>query len=219
MTFLCMFRLELPLCHLGFVNLSSIKTVDHALCPMRFNSTNEMISTSLASPPLHNTKMPISLFLSLSDSLFVPLSPTHIHAPRLAQEIHCMLSLSVSHGHLNTECAHSWDTHTMDTHMHTERERGRKRDPKHQNSINPLRRSLKGFLKADFHHTEAFQVSTVCGGNGAEAFKLYAPHLSTLLLSISSPLSHSLSSSLFPFLFYSLHLSLHLFSHVRLCPH
>lgn len=64
----------------------------------------------------------------------------------------------------------------MDTHTHTQtdRESERERDPKHQNSINPLRRSLKGFLKADFHHTEAFQVSTVCGGNGAEAFKLHA---------------------------------------------
>lgn len=42
----------------------------------------------------------------------------------------------------------------MDRHMHTNRTRKRretkwKRDPKHQNSINPLRRSLKGFLKAD----------------------------------------------------------------------
>lgn len=50
----------------------------------------------------------------------------------------------------------------------------KERDPKHQNSINPLRRSLKGFLKADAHHTEAFQVNTVCGGNAAEAFMLYA---------------------------------------------
>jgi len=34
--------------------------------------------------------------------------------------------------------------------------------------------SLKGFLRADVHHTEAFQVNTLCGGDGAEAFKLYA---------------------------------------------
>lgn len=70
----------------------------------------------------------------------------------------------------------STHTHTHDgrTHAHKQAGRTRERDPKHQNSINPLRRSLKGFLKADFHHTEAFQVSTVCGGNGAEAFKLHA---------------------------------------------
>lgn len=56
----------------------------------------------------------------------------------------------------------------------SERNKTKERDPKHQNSINPLRRSLKGFLKADAQHTEAFQVNTVCGGNAAEAFMLYA---------------------------------------------
>lgn len=65
-----------------------------------------------------------------------------------------------------------------DTRTQTERESVEKkvkdRNPKHQNSINPQRRSLKGFSKADVQHTEAFQVNTVCGGNAAEAFMLHA---------------------------------------------
>lgn len=213
-TFLFMFRLKLPLRYLGLVNLPSIKTVDHALCPMRFNSTTEMISASLASLPLHNTKTPISLFLSLSDSLSVPLSPTHIRAQRLGQTIHRMLYLSISHGHFSTKCTHTIDRHTHDghTHEHKQKEREKKRDPKHQNSINPLRRSLKGFLKADFHHTEAFQVSTVCGGNGAEAFKLYAltfPLCYFLFLHFSCTVFLFSLSYLYS---YSLYVSLHFFS-------
>lgn len=75
---------------------------------------------------------------------------------------------------------HTNNLHVMDRHMNTtrlrksERNKTKERDPKHQNSINPPRRSLKGFLKADAQHTEAFQVNTVCGGNAAEAFVLYA---------------------------------------------
>lgn len=89
----------------------------------------------------------------------------------------------------------------MDTHTHTQtdRESERERDPKHQNSINPLRRSLKGFLKADFHHTEAFQVSTVCGGNGAEAFKLHALTF-PLCYFLFLPLTHTV---FLPFFFFS----------------
>lgn len=90
----------------------------------------------------------------------------------------------------------------MDTHTHTQtdRESERERDPKHQNSINPLRRSLKGFLKADFHHTEAFQVSTVCGGNGAEAFKLHALTF-PLCYFLFLPLTHTV---FLPFFFFFL---------------
>lgn len=90
---------------------------------------------------------------------------------------------------------HTIDTHVMDTCTQTDRENVREKDPKHQNSINPLRRSLKGFLKADFHHTESFQVSTVCGGNGAEAFKLYTLTF-PLCYFLFLPLSHSLLLSL-----------------------
>lgn len=54
----------------------------------------------------------------------------------------CASFISSTHTH-----KHVCDGHT---HSHTHTERGSKRDPKHQNSINPLRRSLKGFLKADF---------------------------------------------------------------------
>lgn len=129
----------------------------------------------------------------------------------------CALFLkSFSHGHINTECIYCIDTRkhapcdVMDTHMHTEQskrlkegERERKRDPKHQNSINPLRRSLKGFLKADFHQAEAFQVNTVCGGNGAEAFKLYALTF-PLCYFLFLHLSHSASASLYHSVFCSL---------------
>lgn len=163
--------------------------MDPALCP-----TNEIISASLASVPRHNTKMPISLSSHpATPFLFHSLPHTYRHRG-LAQEIHCMLPLSFSHGYLNTYYGHVYTnthTHVMDTHTHTTRTREWERDPKHQNSINPLRRSLKGFLKADFQHTEVFQVSTVCGGSGAEAFKLYAFTFSTLLLPISSSLSLS----------------------------
>lgn len=86
-------------------------------------------------------------------------APLHTRTRQPAQEIRTQ-----THTH----------THVTNTQAHKSNERERKRDPKHQNSINPPRRSLKGFLKADFHHTEAFQVNTVCGGNGAEAFKLCA---------------------------------------------
>lgn len=111
----------------------------------------------------------------------------------------------------------------MTAHVHTNRprERAGERDPKQPNSINPPKRSLKRFLKADFHHTEAFQVSTVCGRNGAEAFKLHAltfPLCYSLFLPVFSPLSLSRSLSLslltaspspiYPFSYLSLPLSL-----------
>lgn len=133
-----------------------------------------------------------------------------MHAQQLAQGIHCMLPLSVSH---STPIAHTVGyRHTCDGHTctQTKQESKRKRDPKHQNSINPLRRALKGFLKADFQHTEAFQVSTVCSGNGAEAFKLYALTF-PLCYFLFLPLSHTISPPLCHSLFYSLHLSQHPF--------
>lgn len=131
-------------------------------------------------PPLH-----VCLHIILKRQSAFPLapwlpspSPSRTHACTAActgNTLHAPFICST----LNTYCTHAINTHVMNTHAHKlERE-------KHQNSINPLRRSLKGFLKADF------QVSTVCGGNGAEAFRLHAPHLSTLLLPISSSLSHT----------------------------
>lgn len=51
------------------------------MAPLRFNSTNEIISASLASLPLHNTKNANQPFLlTLADSDSVALSPTHMHA-------------------------------------------------------------------------------------------------------------------------------------------
>lgn len=166
-------------------------------------------------PPLHlclyiilkcQSAFPLALWLSFCSTL----SHTHMHAQQRAQEIHCMLVLSVSH---STPIAHIVGyRHTRDGHTctQTKQESERNRDPKHQNSINPLRRSLKGFLKADFQHTEAFQVSTVCGGNGAEAFKLYARTFPLCYL-LFLPLSHTIFPPLSHSFFYSLHLSLHLF--------
>lgn len=130
-----------------------------------------------------------------------------MHAQQLAREIHCMLPLSASH---STPIAHVVGyRHTCDGHTtQTKQESERKRDPKHQNSINPLRRALKGFLKADFQHTEGFQVSTVCSGNGAEAFKLHAITF-PLCYSLFLPLSHTFSPPQCDSRFYSLHLSQH----------
>lgn len=130
MTFLFMLRLKLPLCCLGLT--CALKNCGSCTLPLRFNSTNEIISAFLASLPLHNTKMPISLSSrSLTFFLFSvsPLSPTHIHTQQLVQEIHYMLPSSVSHGHLNT-----YYRHTCDGHMHTNRprkcERERPQTPK-----------------------------------------------------------------------------------------
>ena len=131
-------------------------------------------------PPLHlclsiilkcQSAFPLALWLPFLSSL----SHTHTHAHSGLHRKSTVCSLHRFHISTHTKDTHT-HTYVMDTHMYTNRPRvrERKRDPKHQNSINPLKRSLKGFLKADFHHTEAFQVSTVCGGNGAEAFKLYA---------------------------------------------
>lgn len=128
MTFLFMFRLELPLCRLGLVNLCSKKTADHALCPLRFNSTNEIISASLASLPLHNTKMPISLSSrSLTLSLFHSLPHTHMHRGLHRKSTVCCLYRF--HTGIST---HSIDTHTPTrdghTHAHKQTERVRERE-------------------------------------------------------------------------------------------
>lgn len=184
MTFSFMFRLELPLCRLGLVNSRCKKT--RIMLSARRGLIQPM---KLFPPPLHLCLYIIlkrqSAFPSCSLILSVPHSPTHWHAQQCAQPL---------------SGAHSWTrsrhrTHVMDTHAHRLSERTR--DPKHQNSINPPRRSLKGFLKADFQHTGAFRVSTVCGGNGAEAFKLHTltfPLCYFLFLSLTrSPSSVSLS--------------------------
>ena len=128
-------------------------------------------------PPLH-----LCLYIILKCQSAFPPTPFLSHT--YTRTVACtrkstVCSLYLFHTGISTHNidahTHTWWTHTCtQTDWKAVRERERERDPKHQNSINPLRRSLKGFLKADFHHTEAFQVSTVCGGNGAEAFKLYA---------------------------------------------
>lgn len=145
-------------------------------------------------------RLPFSSTLSHTHTGTGACTGNPLHAPfifftRVSQ--HILQTHTHKHTHTLTRDGH--------THEHNQNKRVRERDPKHQNSINPLRRSLKGFLKADFQHTEAFQVSTVCGGSGAEAFKLYAFTFSTLLLPISSPLSHiplSDSSSFFFLILY-----------------
>ena len=159
-------------------------------------------------PPLH-----LCLYIILKRQSAFPsslsltaLSPTHMHA---GNPLHATLYLSRTGISTHTIETHTWWTHTH-THKNRQREWERERDPKHQNSINPLRRSLKGFLKADFHHTEAFQVSTVCGGNGAEAFKLYALTF-PLCYFLFLPLTHTV---FLPFFFFFLFSEFFVFPHL-----
>lgn len=225
MTFLFMFRLELPLCHLALVNLHSKN------CGSMHSAHWGLIQPQkLFPPPLHlclyiilkcQSAFPLALWLSFCSTL----SHTHAHAVACTPLYAPFICFTRAFQHqLHTYSSTGTHTHMMDTHTHMltnrARERERQRDPKHQNSINPLRRSLKGFLKADFHHTEAFQVSTVCGGNSAEAFKLYALTFPLCYFLFLPPFSHSLSSSLFfsvSFLFSTF--ALHLFANLILCPH
>lgn len=190
-----------------------LKTVERTLCSLRlrFNTTNGIISVSLASLPVHNAKTPISLS-SCSLTHFPCIlshTPTYTAASAGIQLVRSLFFFS--HGHINTECIYRhtqtctlWcDGHTHAHKAEQKTERERERDPKHQNSINPLRRSLKWFLKADFHQAEAFQVNTVCGGNGAEAFKLYALTF-PLCYFLFLHLSHTASASLYHSVFCSL---------------
>lgn len=189
-----------------------LKTVERTLCSLRlrFNTTNGIISVSLASLPVHNAKTPISLS-SCSLTHFPCIlshTPTYTAASAGIQLVCSFFSfhmgISTPNAYIDTRKHAPCDV--MDTHMHTKqskRLKERERDPKHQNSTNPLRRSLKGFLKADFHQAEAFQVNTVCGGNGAEAFKLYALTF-PLCYFLFLHLSHTASASLYHSVFCSL---------------
>lgn len=157
--------------------------------------------------PKRQSAFPLALWLT-----FHAFSPTRRHTQQLLQEFNlCALFFLLFFSHINTECIYRhtqtctlWcDGHTHAHKAEQKTERERERDPKHQNSINPLRRSLKGFLKADFHQAEAFQVNTVCGGNGAEAFKLYALTF-PLCYFLFLHLSHTASASLYHSVFCSL---------------
>lgn len=156
--------------------------------------------------PKRQSAFPLARWLT-----FHAFSPTRQHTQQLLQEFNlCALffsfhmGISTPNAYIDTRKHAPCDV--MDTHTHTKqskRLKERERDPKHQNSINPLRRSLKGFLKADFHQAEAFQVNTVCGGNGAEAFKLYALTF-PLCYFLFLHLSHTASASLYHSVFCSL---------------
>lgn len=104
--------------------------------------------------------------------------------------------LSVPHTYTNT--------HARWTHTFARTERGSERDPKHQNSINPPRRSLKGFLKADFQAARRLSRSAL----------FVAPALLKHSSSSPSPF-HSASSYFFPACIYS---SFSLNSFLFICP-
>lgn len=92
-------------------------------------------------------------------------------------------------------------TRVTETHTHTVR------DPKHRNSANPLRRSLKGFLKADFEAARRLSRSALFAAAALLKRSSSTPSPFHSASSHFSPASVYPSFSLTPFLFVCPHLS------------